>query len=420
MDFSSPQYTETLHIENFLNIKEFHWDIKPFNIITGDMRSGKSLCIKLLYFFEKIFVSSIILAPSFSKKLFENGHFYDRLSKKFNEYFYLKDNNNHGLYIAYSCKIDGADFAISLTWNDSKNELLWKCNYLDKNLGKWSGYFTSPETIEMSRKVRNQIHEDILHDFKDKLPISSIFVPASRAALAVVGSNTAFIDPFLSEFVQQKDFLLSYPDISLSDKLAEILKVENIAHGSSDDSEVFLKHSDGRSVPSLFSSSGQQELVYLLLLLEKLPRIQFTYGRMLSVFIEEPSAHLFPEEQKEIIESIAGIFRKGKEIDTRFFITTHSPYVLNVINNMLKKGGIIKRNKDRVGEIEGKIDFPPLFAEEMSASFINKDGIRTDMLEPDEDFIFADKIADISYQINEGTIELDKLNNKLIYGQETE
>jgi hypothetical protein len=269
----------------------------------------------------------------------------------------------------------------------------------------------------MSRKVRNQIHEDIVHDFEDKLPISSIFVPASRAALAVVGSNTTFKDPFLGDFVQQKDFLLTNFETSLSNELAKILKVESIKQSSNDDSEVFLEHNDGRNVPSLFSSSGQQELVYLLLLLEKLPNIQFTYAKMLSIFIEEPSAHLFPREQKEIIETIANIFRKDKEIDTRFFITTHSPYVLNVINNMLKKGSIIKRNGDRAQEIEEMFSFPHLFAEEISASFINEEGTKIDMLDPKEEIIFADKIADISYQINEDTIRLDELNNKLISEQ---
>ena len=89
MDYSPAQYTETLDVKNFLNIKDFHWEVKLFNIITGDMGSGKSLCMKLLDFFENILVSSILLAPGFSRKLFENGHFFDRLSKDLKNDFYL-------------------------------------------------------------------------------------------------------------------------------------------------------------------------------------------------------------------------------------------------------------------------------------------------------------------------------------------
>ena len=151
-----------------------------------------------------------------------------------------------------------------------------------------------------------------------------------------------------------------------------------------------------------------------MLLLKNLPEIEFTYGKVLSIFIEEPCAHLFPREQKEITEQIADLFRKEKKIETRFFITTHSPYILNVVNNMLRKGNIIENNKNREAEIDKEINFPALFLDEVSASFINDDGKREDMLNQNERMIFAEKIAEISYMINEDTIRLDELNNKLI------
>ena len=413
-----PQYTETLHIQNFLSLKEIDWDIKPFNIITGDMGSGKSLCIKVLNFFEEILVSSILLAPGFSRKLFENGIFFEQLSKKFSKLFYLNGKKYHGLRIVYSCKINGSDFTISVEWDDNKNDLVWKCDYLEKKLSKWSGYFIS-ETPDMAQVVRTRILEEITHDFLYKLPIANMFVPASRAALAVVGSNTPFKDPYLYDFAQNKDFLLSYFDVSLSSELANILKVENIKKNPVDENDVVLVHKDGRTVPSLFSSSGQQELVYLLLLMKNLPAIEFNYGRMLSIFIEEPSAHLFPQEQKELIESIAALFRTEKEKHRRFFITTHSPYVLNVINNMLRKGSTIEkceeRNIGRIDEVNEKISFPALFAGEISALFINEDGTKTDMLDPNEKMLFADRIAEISYMINKDTQKLDAVDDELFH-----
>jgi ABC-type lipoprotein export system ATPase subunit len=417
MDAALPQYTETLDIENFLSLKKSEWDIKPFNIITGDMGSGKSLCIKVLNFFEEILVSSILLAPGFSRKLFENGIFFEQLSKKFSKLFYLNGKKYHGLRIVYSCKINGSDFTISVEWDDNKNDLFWKCDYLDKNLSKWSGYFSIPETPDMAQEVRTRIFEDIRHDFLDKLPIANMFVPASRAALAVVGSYTPFKDTYLYEFAQNKDFLLSYFDVSLSSELANILKVKNIKKNPLDENDVVLVHKDGRMVPSLFSSSGQQELVYLLLLMKNLPAIEFNYGRMLSIFIEEPSAHLFPQEQKELIESIAALFRTEKEAHRRFFITTHSPYVLNVINNMLRKGTTIEkceeRNIGRIDQVNEKISFPALFAGEISALFINEDGTETPMLDPVEKMLFADKIANISYLINKDTQKLDAVDDAL-------
>ena len=394
----------------------------PFNVITGDMGSGKSLCIKLLYFFEEIFVSSILLSPRFSKEFFEDGNFFEQLSENFKKIFYLNGNKWHGLKITYSFQANGSNFTISLNWDDTKNELLWECDYLKKNMGKWSGYFNFPDTPDMSMEVTKRIHREITHDFLDKLPISTFFVPASRAALSVVGSNTPFKDHFLNEFARSKDFLLSRFDTNLNGKLADILKVKSVQKNPNDVGDVCLEHKDGRVVPSLFSSSGQQELVYLLLLMEKMPEIKFIYGRMLSVFIEEPSAHLFPKEQKELIENIVALFRREKKIETRFFITTHSPYVLNVINNMLKKSSIRKKHPEKAEEIDKKIDFPHLCVEEVSAIFINEYGKTVDMFNPDneekvdnddKDIILADRIQAISKLINDDIQELFDLEEEL-------
>ena len=79
--------------------------------------------------------------------------------------------------------------------------------------------------------------------------------------------------------------------------------------------------------------------MYVLMLLDRLGRFRYSYGDDQSLFIEEPSAHLFPLEQKLTIELIVRLFRDLKEAGqrVRVFITTHSPYVLNSINNILIK-----------------------------------------------------------------------------------
>lgn len=47
--------------------------------------------------------------------------------------------------------------------------------------------------------------------------------------------------------------------------------------------------------------------------------------------IEEPESHLFPESQKYITELIALVNNCGHSI----VLTTHSPYVLGTLNNLL-------------------------------------------------------------------------------------
>jgi len=77
------------------------------------------------------------------------------------------------------------------------------------------------------------------------------------------------------------------------------------------------------------ASSGQQESLPMLLMLKTWP---FVYGKETTFFIEEPEAHLFPVSQKQIISLIATIYNS---FGHSFFITTHSPYILTAINNLV-------------------------------------------------------------------------------------
>jgi hypothetical protein len=412
---------ESLDISNFLSISCMNWKIKDFNIVTGDMGSGKSLCIKLLSFFEDILVSSILLAPGFSRKLFENGNFFDKLSNRFKKTFYLSTADCRNLNLNYMCKTQSNEFSVVVSWDESINNLSWKCNYLEEHLKKWSSYFPERETPDTAREVKNQICEEIKHDFDYVLPLSSFFVPASRAAITVVDGNTTFFeDDFLRDFSRDKDYLLRNYEICLeNNKLATILKVKNIYKDPGDENDVFLEHSDGRTVPILYSSSGQQELVYLLLLLDKLPNISFKYGETLSLFIEEPSAHLFPLEQKEIIEYIVTFFRNEKNLDTRLFITTHSPYILNSINNMLKKGRLLETYKNMKHEINDAVNIPPLDLDETSAYFLSSDPDKEgkftgkSMFENDSRYLDADQIEAISESITNDTMILNDFEYKV-------
>lgn len=89
-----------------------------------------------------------------------------------------------------------------------------------------------------------------------------------------------------------------------------------------------LKITGEQSVKINFASSGQQEALWILnmifdaLLLDKK-----------SLFIiEEPESNLFPNAQKLVTEFIALAQNKGKN---QILITTHSPYILGVVNNLL-------------------------------------------------------------------------------------
>lgn len=113
------------------------------------------------------------------------------------------------------------------------------------------------------------------------------------------------------------------------------------------DNEFFIT-SDGRKVPFANLSSGQQELFPLLAMVLLDVHEQITSQRTeetLSI-VEEPEAHLFPASQSRLVELIASSINFTKSRLT-FFITTHSPYVLAKVNNLLKADEIFaKRNPE--------------------------------------------------------------------------
>ena len=88
---------------------------------------------------------------------------------------------------------------------------------------------------------------------------------------------------------------------------------------------------DGRSQlsqrESFFASSGQQEAVWILNVLF----YYLVHGEKTYFIVEEPESHLYPDAQKLITEFIALVKNAGNQI----MLTTHSPYILGTLNNLL-------------------------------------------------------------------------------------
>ena len=99
----------------------------------------------------------------------------------------------------------------------------------------------------------------------------------------------------------------------------------------------------GRYVKINFASSGQQECVWILNLLY----YYFVMQNPVYFIIEEPESNLFPESQKAIIELTALVAGAGHEV----LLTTHSPYVLGAVNNLLYAGTVGQIAAEKSAEI---------------------------------------------------------------------
>lgn len=94
---------------------------------------------------------------------------------------------------------------------------------------------------------------------------------------------------------------------------------------------LYFKH----IINNKFSSTRGRDIFYYDPFYEMEPRRKSTKGSDV-IFIEEPEAHLHPEVQIKLIE----VFAKLSMLNLKIFITSHSNYMFNKLNNLIIKSEI--------------------------------------------------------------------------------
>jgi ABC-type multidrug transport system ATPase subunit len=128
------------------------------------------------------------------------------------------------------------------------------------------------------------------------------------------------------------------------------------------------------------------------------------------IFIEEPEAHLFPSAQADITNYLASLAADQKRRQ-KILITTHSPYVLANINNLLKAGSLVATLPHSARQEIDKI-VP-------KASWLNSDRIRAYALKDGkaesickDGLIDADYLDEVSGQIASQFSALLEIENR--------
>lgn len=198
--------------------------------------------------------------------------------------------------------------------------------------------------------LRNTLTREISDIFSDERQI--IYIPAGRSLLSTLSQKMRDfslndIDLTMRDFIE----LIESTRRKFGSKIPEIVKnyvktvkgqINNVA---TDNAYKIVKQilradyiSDGEGekvffddvhwVQLMFASSGQQEALWILMLLfSKILENEKSY-----IIIEEPEAHLFPMAQKYISELIALCCNAT---ESNVFMTTHSPYILTSLNVLL-------------------------------------------------------------------------------------
>jgi len=309
-------------IKNFVVIKEAIYEPKWFNVIIGEQTSGKSLIVKLDYFFKEIVFEELFISII---KQYVKTKFIENIKKRFFKYF----NKNLVLNSAFEIEYYyNEDFFIKFYKN--KNSLKIETskifdNYRN-NLKREFKKYANDEN-KLSEKLIN-IQDEISEKFNY---VNNTFIPAGRSFFANIDTNiftiladNGKIDPFLIEFGKELEFtkfILPKNENLNFENFEKILKAKVFLD---EKSEFFLNMNDTK-FDLIYASSAQQELLPII--------ITILFKEKRNIFVEEPEAHLFPSTQKNLIELLTTMAYKNNF--TSLTITTHSPYIITALNNLI-------------------------------------------------------------------------------------
>lgn len=370
-----------LTIENFSCIQEAKFEIGRVNIIIGKQASGKSLISKLVYFANSIIQNTIAMRPEETTldgyiratqieftKLFPPKAWGN---KKFHIHF---QNGDVGVSIFRKSlgKKTGYDVVVEFSDNikdlfmDHQRDLVRAESEIDKRSQDSEFPFLNYDLL--GNVVKNSALK--LKEMCDGNSQNwQLFIPAGRSFFTSLGKaltafeRSGFLDPITMSF---GEFFLNakqrfdgeiffYPRQKKNLELKSVMEIFFGGKYVSQKNEEFIETEDGRYIPLSFLSSGQQELLPLWLSVEHAVTFR---GTASNIFIEEPEAHIFPATQSALMQSLVGYIINGPRHENRMFITTHSPYVLGKINNLIKAYQISRKsNKDSVEKILPKISW---------------------------------------------------------------
>jgi predicted ATPase len=382
-------------VKNFLGIQEVDIKIGKVLVLIGEQASGKSTLAQLIYFFQTI--QEDIFDVSFTdnyKEVFRNEHDLETfISDKFYHFFgstklwdsfevnyYYGDNKSITLITSDDNKVLQIQVSSTLTTaiiQAYKNILEHKSSALQQPFSLYAKQASASinKRFELLSQVFELKQTNSLYivagrnatvsypDLFKKYLFSSLerSIEEQKAAKPLAKKqNTDEI--LMLEFVKHvesiKERLSSaggMKGIINSRKKNEYLilaneKIEHILKGKyvqdAMGERIKLQGQSNKYVLLKNASSGQQEAIRILQDLFLLIAEERTEMRV----FEEPEANLFPIAQKEMIELMALMLNVVP--DSSIIITTHSPYILSVINNLLFAGQVAAKSPDKKAAVK--------------------------------------------------------------------
>lgn len=414
-----------IEINNLGPINHCCIDLKKFCVLTGQQASGKSTVAKAIFFFRTIKDDCLTLYSRGKLSGIDNQDMSRSLKK------YLRGKFMQMFGSSWSMSMD-MQMSYQFGENTYIKLLLRKSTYSESQ--NYIDFLFSEDISRMLRELnttdyeREQILQKIQGVFQDDF--ETVYIPAGRSLITLLTSQLNYIlsamddgqkksidyctqnymerilrlKPLFSDGMRDMYYNKLYTTtiplkkdilIKLMETIDQILKGKYQYAGG----EERLFVNDHQYVKLNYSSSGQQEVIWILNLL-------FYYmleNRKIYLILEEPESHLYPEAQSRVAEAMAIFLNAGNHM----LVTTHSPYILGSINNLMYAGMLSKKAAEAVEKIIVKER--QMHVEDTMAYYV-KEGILNNIMDDSEPLIQNSVIDGISIEINEQMDQLIRID----------
>ncbi len=367
---------ERIFIKNFKTIQntEEKWiDLDRLTVFFGEQASGKSTVAKLVYFFKTIpneLYDIIIDSDDISEENI-GKKFIGIIKSHFTQFFgTIRNFDNFEIQYEYR-----PNYVLNISKKSDisvKQTLLW-------NEIKSIGFFYVNEKKNIEKPSIKQFKKNFFEVFS--FQEDALFVPASRNLMANLGGAVfsllnglfnrstnnisenlnltllfwAKFSEIRKAFIQSGSFSNLVEDyVILGQNINKDLvnqaekKIETILKGKyvADQTGEKITFGNAQQVYLDNASSGQQEVLPLL---QDIFISLVRQNRTCKIY-EEPESHLFPTAQKLLIELIVMLIQNNSQ--SQLIFTTHSPYILTALNNLLYASLTAAEQKKRTQEID--------------------------------------------------------------------
>lgn len=144
------------------------------------------------------------------------------------------------------------------------------------------------------------------------------------------------------------------------------------------------------------ASSGMQSVIPLMLVVQQ--NINTAKKSDHLFVIEEPELNLYPSSQKDLVEFIIDRINQSKD---KLIVTTHSPYLLTSIDNLIQAGNIGKDKPQLRAEVEKLVPYSLWVDFDLVSCYFFDNGFAKSTLDTEINSIGSSNIDDVCTELSE-------------------